>query len=690
MRKSNDGDDLFYDSVDSFRSCDSLSPKNSPSQTVELDYRIWKSEPVSVLERRNRFLQGMGLNEFVPPQMSHSEEIILDKISFESSPKNLELERIAESSRAVTRSSSSSSNRGEGEASCSGRDVNGETKWSTDGRTTCESDQAIRLLPNAQQFSTREATAHGEEHIGELNASKKRIKSWWNRIVQKRMKEGVQKKDGSIGECKAPNSNRMNVRHNAKKCLEFSAVYMQQHIQAHKGFIWTMKFSPDGQYLASGGEDGVVRIWHVTSTDASSKNLTAKDASKLIHKARRRKLLPGKKKSKPASVVIPQKAFKVDESPLHEFYGHTDDVLDLCWSKSNCLLSSSKDETVRLWQVGSDECLQVFPHNNYVTCIQFNPTDDGYFISGSIDGKVRIWGLSECRVVDWADVRDIITAICYQPDGQGFVVGSISGHCRFYDASGNNLQLDAQISVQGRKKSSNNRITGFQFSPEDAQKVMITSADSKVRIFDGLDVVHKYRGLRKSGSQMSASFTSNGKHIVSVGEDSRVYMWNYDGSCAASSKQAKSTNSCEHFFLEGVSVATPWLGMEHELMDSTLESSSPTVDPVVSSSLLRDSARFSLGGWFSMDGRLRGLATWPEEKLPLWSVPVEENDHSHQNHNDHDKQDRDHPHHQDHHQKHYPHKNRAALSSTWGLVIVTGGYDGVIRTFHNYGLPVRL
>ena len=53
-----------------------------------------------------------------------------------------------------------------------------------------------------------------------------------------------------------------------------------------------------------------------------------------------------------------------------------------------------------------------------VTCVQFNPVDDDYFISGSIDGKVRIWGVSEKRVVDWDDMRDVITAICYQPDGK--------------------------------------------------------------------------------------------------------------------------------------------------------------------------------------------------------------------------------------------------------------------------------
>ena len=52
-----------------------------------------------------------------------------------------------------------------------------------------------------------------------------------------------------------------------------------------------------------------------------------------------------------------------------------------------------------------------------MTCIQFNPTDENYFITGSVDGKVRIWGVPERRVVDWADVRDSVTAICYHPDG---------------------------------------------------------------------------------------------------------------------------------------------------------------------------------------------------------------------------------------------------------------------------------
>ena len=53
-----------------------------------------------------------------------------------------------------------------------------------------------------------------------------------------------------------------------------------------------------------------------------------------------------------------------------------------------------------------------------MTCAQFNPVNNDYFVTGAIDGKVRIWEISVQRVVDWSDVKDIITAVCYRPDGQ--------------------------------------------------------------------------------------------------------------------------------------------------------------------------------------------------------------------------------------------------------------------------------
>lgn len=57
-----------------------------------------------------------------------------------------------------------------------------------------------------------------------------------------------------------------------------------------------------------------------------------------------------------------------------------------------------------------------------VTCIQFNPVDEDYFISGSLDSKVRIWNITDRKVVDWTDQKEMVTATCYTPDGKVSIV----------------------------------------------------------------------------------------------------------------------------------------------------------------------------------------------------------------------------------------------------------------------------
>lgn len=190
-------------------------------------------------------------------------------------------------------------------------------------------------------------------------------------------------------------------------------------------------------------------------------------------------------------------------------------------------------------------------------------------------------------------------------------------------------------------------------------------------------------GLSKSGSHTSATFSSTGKHIVSVGEDSRVYLWDNADINIQASKQTKSIRSCEHFLSEGISVAIPWSGQATTVGDSE-NSISSNFDPLRRgehqevSSKTRDSRRFSVGNWFSMDVSFRGSVTWPEEMLLPDDPPIAENDEHLCTSND------------DHLHQHNKNLNYRALSPAWGLVIVTAGWDGKIRTFHNYGLPVRV
>ncbi|XP_010931045.1 uncharacterized protein [Elaeis guineensis] len=701
MLSSNEDGEVFFDACDSIRTSISSSEdsifENEELEFRKFGYQLWTRELTSVQERRDKFLQEMGFYESVSsssgPSQDHKEA------TDDSSKEHMDLARVTKSSGTVlllddrlhVDSLPSPDNGVHRDSVCCIRDLDSGKKFivcdlGQDGlfstlkevgsdklMTLQEFEALLGLSCSVQKLMRRDAASFGEKPD---DVNKKKFKSWWRSFSDRRQAAGMCKSDVSVKNPKM-RSMRTRVQQHKKRSMEFTALYMGQEIKAHKGLIRAMKFSPSGCYLASGGEDCIVRIWQIREVETSCECSNVDESSKNVDAVKDIKLHFSKKCSNSASVIIPKKVFKIEEAPLQEFYGHTGDILDLSWSKSDCLLTSSKDKTVRMWKVGCDGCLKVFRHNDYVTCVQFNPNDNKYFISGSIDGKVRIWGVPENRVVDWVDLRDIVTAISYRPDGKGFVVGCITGNCRFYNYSGQNMQLDSRLCIQGKKKSAGKRITSLQFSPKDSQRVMVTAGDAKVRIVDGFDVIHKFKGLRKAKSQLSASFTSDGRHIVSVGEDSYVYIWNYDSSGSLSSKGSKSIRACELFFSERASVAVPWPGLDHGQAGSggkTLDASSLQQKILEASTCLRDPDCFSLGTWLFSDGSSRGSATWPEEKLSSTPKPSSKTESCHHHHC--------HLHHQYH--------SLTSMAAMWSLVIVTASHDGTIRSFHNYGLPVRL
>ncbi|CAN1849627.1 WD repeat-containing protein 44 [Linum perenne] len=359
-------------------------------------------------------------------------------------------------------------------------------------------------------------------------------------------------------------SGWIKVRLTGKSHKELSALHLCQEIQAHEGSIWTLKFSSDARYLASGGEDKVIHIWEVQECEVPSlSNSVAPslgDASQMPSSKKKKKGSTSKKSNPiPEYVHVPETVFALSEKPICSFTGHLEDVLDLSWAGSQLLLSSSMDKTVRLWDMDNKSCLKMFAHNDYVTCIQFNPMNDKYFLSGSLDNKIRIWSVPDRQLVDWTDLHEMVTAVCYTPDGQGALVGSHKGNCRMYSLEDCKLNQTDEVDIQ-KKKSAGKKITGFQFSPGNPSEVLVTSADSTVRIMDGKDLVHKFTGFKNVNSQIAASFTLSGKHVVCASEDSNIYVWKREEGRPGKGKSAITCRGLEAFPCKDVSVAIPFPG----------------------------------------------------------------------------------------------------------------------------------
>ncbi|KAG4997001.1 hypothetical protein JHK85_028440 [Glycine max] len=91
-----------------------------------------------------------------------------------------------------------------------------------------------------------------------------------------------------------------------------------------------MKFSPSGQYLVSGGEDGVVHIWCVTSLDKCSICFTPQDSTSKS-KVECDNSYPRKKQLSQPFIFLRNSVFQIEESPLQQFFVHSNDVFDLAW-----------------------------------------------------------------------------------------------------------------------------------------------------------------------------------------------------------------------------------------------------------------------------------------------------------------------------------------------------------------------
>ncbi|GAA5854930.1 hypothetical protein JCM9279_000206, partial [Rhodotorula babjevae] len=301
--------------------------------------------------------------------------------------------------------------------------------------------------------------------------------------------------------------------------------------------VWAVKFSEDGRFLAVGGKDGVVRVWEVLSTPQAREAVL--DPSSVPDRA----FSPSPESPtsvRPAPPASNGKGKKVKEAPftmpvfasrpVHEFKGHEADVLDLSWSKNNFLLSSSMDKTVRLWHVSRSECLCAFQHLDFVTSIAFHPKDDRFFLSGSLDCKLRLWNIPEKRVHIWTELPELITAVSFTRDGKLAIAGSFVGAVMFFLVE--TFQYHSQVAAKSsRSKSSKGKkvtsLAPFPLPSSTGERLLVTTNDSRLRLYHTADKIVEttYAGHENASSQIRASFSDDGRWIVSGSEDRNVYIW---------------------------------------------------------------------------------------------------------------------------------------------------------------------
>ncbi|KAG9255554.1 TUP1-like enhancer of split-domain-containing protein [Emericellopsis atlantica] len=134
------------------------------------------------------------------------------------------------------------------------------------------------------------------------------------------------------------------------------------HMSHHLGTIHSVRFSPNGRYLASGADDKIICVYHLDKSPATT-------------------------------------AFGSNEPPPVENWktykrliGHDNDVQDLAWSyDSSILVSVGLDSKVVIWSGYTFEKLRVLSvHNSQVKGVTFDPANK-FFATASDDRTIKIF-----------------------------------------------------------------------------------------------------------------------------------------------------------------------------------------------------------------------------------------------------------------------------------------------------------
>jgi len=287
---------------------------------------------------------------------------------------------------------------------------------------------------------------------------------------------------------------------NKKSKREFNIKCIQD-ISLHDSAIWTMKFSYDGLYIASGGRDCILRIWK------TNPNFKLSGADYLCN------------------------------TPVRSFSGHNSDILDIAWSKASySILSASMDHTVRLWNLDNDSCLYVFQHCDIVTSVSFHPTDQTLFLSASLDNRLLLWNTETKKPLYTQLSKQFITTVAFTLDGGIVITGSYCGKCSFYKTK--MLEPITQIHVRSSrgKNKKGKKITGIETLPGNSL-ILVTSNDSRIRLYRLSDYSFcgKYKGLLNDNFQIKATVSPQGHYIICGSEDRCVYIWNTNNEFTVSS-----------------------------------------------------------------------------------------------------------------------------------------------------------
>ena len=353
-----------------------------------------------------------------------------------------------------------------------------------------------------------------------------------------------------------------------------SAVY--ENLKGHTADVRSVRFSADGNWLLSGGNDNTVRVWNL-GTGELHKTLRGHSGRVLACEFADNGRVLSVSHDHLAKIwsIAGYQDFRVIGGRVLE--GHGNAILGASFSPDGKkIVTASRDRTAKSWDVASGKELQEFKegHDFLISSAVFFPdgkklitaavdnttriwnvatgtqilalkgtgptatlalsNDAKWMLSGSDDQSAKLWDAETGRVLaSLKGHRSEVTAVAISPDDRLLLTGDATGQCLLWDAAARKEKRELAGHTRG--------ITAAVFLP-GGERALTASLDNTVTQWNletGEEVSSAI--LKHPGAVTSMALSSDGRQVLTGCADKSVRLWDVlDGRLVASRAVAAS------------------------------------------------------------------------------------------------------------------------------------------------------
>ncbi|MCI0684104.1 MAG: WD40 repeat domain-containing protein [Gemmataceae bacterium] len=279
----------------------------------------------------------------------------------------------------------------------------------------------------------------------------------------------------------------------------------------HQKMVMCVTISPDGQLLASGSIDNTLKVWDVPLT-APSRLLPATEAvNGVAQSPDGTKLAFGSKDGQVKLVNV------ADAKELFKLEGHAGPVTGVAFSPNGqTLASSGADKTLRFWNVANGQLLGVVTaHSAAANAVAFS-TNSVQAMSAGDDGYLRVWQMppTPSKPIAVTQPAPITTAIL-TPDNNSILAGGEDKVVRQTQIAGKEVRA-----LTGPTAA----VTAVTISPNNAF-LAAGAADQRVWLWNNGNNQPLGSVLAHAGAVTAAQFHPNSTQLLTAGGDGMVKVW---------------------------------------------------------------------------------------------------------------------------------------------------------------------